>query len=50
MQNGTENKTPFIIGVAGGTASGKVGFFKIIITYYPLVAITIFDLQQHAGE
>lgn len=31
--NGIEGKTPFLIGVAGGTASGKVSFFSYDIRY-----------------
>nr|CAD7432768.1 unnamed protein product [Timema monikensis] len=32
--NGVEGKTPFLIGVAGGTASGKVGYTGYLQTPY----------------
>lgn len=29
--SGSETKTPFLIGVAGGTASGKVTILKLLV-------------------
>lgn len=40
--NGVEGKTPFLIGVSGGTASGKVGnLFKMLMTIYMCIYMYI---------
>lgn len=40
--NGVEGKTPFLIGVSGGTASGKVSnLFKMLMTIYMRIYIMI---------
>lgn len=47
--NGLEGKTPFLIGVAGGTASGKVTKPKKLVSFREKAFIVEHSMQKDNG-